>query len=466
MGKATLKFRNRWILTFAVPALLFAALAIFAVLGAHSCASRPEGAPRPATAAAAEAAGGRTFTAVLFPYIPDSGHDGFASLIATLESWFEAANPDIDLQITMDPNMDLYDPATLATLLGSGPGSFNMVELDTLLLGDLVAQNQVQPLPFGVGNLGLLPTAVAAAQVGGTVYGVSTYLCGNYIYSWDSGISGVDTGQGLIDFLTQHPDPAATALIGNFDGSWTLPSLYVDAWADTHSNDPAQVAAAYNLPLDNPTMSIFTPVVDLCGDSGGPCLAGTYKDNTAAETLFAHDQANGFVGYSERLYFILEARGGNIALPSVISAPLGVDSHPVIFVDALVLNPACTGQCAADAETFSTFMSSLQVRNLIAFSGDVSPTTFPRYLLQALASFYTSPPGNQNLIYQQLYPFVQQAQALPNQGFPQARLQLNPALEQALTGGAATEREPLVGRRIHGVEIRHAPTRFPDLRRP
>lgn len=434
----------------------------FALLGVLSCASRPG--PTAAAAPQAQALGERTFTAVLFPYIPDSGNDQFASLIATLENWFETANPEIDLVITIDPNMDLYNFNTLATLLGTGQGSVNMVEVDTILFGDLVSRQMVQALPFGVGDLGLLPNALTAAQVNSTYYGVPTYLCGNYIYSWDSGISKVNSGQGLIDFLSQHPNPKATALIGNFKGSWTLPALYVDAWADTHTNNPSQVAQSYNLPLDQATMNIFSPVVNLCGPQGGQCLAGAYRDNTLAETLFAQNQANGFVGYSERLFYILQARGGDITLPSVISAPLGVSSNPVMFVDALVLNRACTSQCATDAATFSRFMSSLQVRTLIAFSNDVSPKTFPRYLLQALASFYTSPPGSQNLIYQQLYPFVQTAQAFPNNGFPEAKDPLNAALVKVLAGGVQAVESP-VGQRVGGVEIRHAPTRFREFPR-
>jgi thiamine pyridinylase len=419
-----------------------------------SCASQPR--PELATPAQRAAATERTFTAVLFPYIPDSGRDGFATLIATLETWFEADNPEIDLQITIDPSMDLYDSATLATLLGTGQGSFDMVEVDTLLLGDLVSRSEVQPLPFPIDGFGLLPTAVVAATVGSTVYAVPTYLCGNYIYSWDEGIRGVHGGQALVDFLTGNPNPGATALVGNFAGSWTLPSLYVDAWADTHTNEASQVATSYDLPLDPATMSDFQPVVDLCGTDGGPCLDGTYKDNTLPETAFAHDEANGFIGFSERLYYILEERGGNVALPSVISAPIGADSNPVMFVDGLVLNRVCTGQCAADAASFSGFMSSLRVRTMIAFSDDVSPQTFPRYLLQALASFYTTSPGSENLVYQQLYPFVQASVAFPNQRFPEARLELNPALQEALGVGMAKAAELLLGRPGGGHEIRRA----------
>ncbi len=456
-------------LTIAVgPALTLAAISAIITL---SCTSAPESqisAPEPQTTAEIEATSlqQRAFSAVLFPYIPDSGEDNFASLISSLEGSFESANPDIDLQLTIDPNIDVYDMGTLATLLGTGAGAVNMVEVDTILMGDLVSQAMVQPLPFDISGFGLLGTAVTSATVSSTVYGVPTYLCGNYIYSWDPGISSVNTGQGLIDFLSQSPNPSATSLIGNLKGSWTLPSAYVDAWADTYTNDPSQVATSYNLPLDPTTMGTFTPVVYLCGVNGGPCLGGSYKDNTLAETQFAQNLANGIVVYSERLFYILQARGGDITLPYVISAPLGVNSNPLMFVDALVLNPACAGQCASDSQTFSAFMSSLEVRNLIAFSEDVSPMTFPRYLLQALETFYTTSTGSQNLIYQQLWPFIQLAEAFPNQGFPESRVALNTELEQDLTGGVIVAAESPVGQEVGGVEIIKALTRFPDLGNP
>ena len=469
--------RRKWLNMFAGLAL------ILVVLGALSCASAPEptatavpetALPEEAAVSATAAIEKRKFTAVLFPYIPDSGEDDFASLKSALKTRFEAANPEINLEITMDQDQDLYDFATLATLLGTGKGSADMVELDTLVLGELVSRKLLKPLPFSINNLGLLPAALAAANVNSTFYAVPTYVCGNYIYSWNKNIRLVKTGQGLIDFLTQDPSSPAQALVGNFKGSWTLSSLYVDAWADTHTNDPDNVKESYGAdipdneiwehPLDEETMNVFAQMGGLCGDSGGPCLDGDYRGNNLAETLFAQHQANGFLGYSERLFFILKARGGDSTLPYVISAPLGKNSNPVMFVDALVPNPSCTGQCAMDAESFSRFMSSLEVRNLIAFSEDVSSNRNPRYLLQALASFYTSAPGNQNPIYRQLAPFVMESQAMPNQRFAQGRMRLWPNLVIRLGGQPGIRRftaESPVGQMVGGVEIREALTRFP-----
>jgi thiamine pyridinylase len=63
---------------------------------------------------------------------------------------------------------------------------------------------------------------------------------------------------------------------------------------------------------------------------------------------------------TERLFFIRKANPG-LPLPQVISVPLGAGTHPVVFVDALVLNAHCTGDCLGDAQTFSEFMSTPEV---------------------------------------------------------------------------------------------------------
>ena len=407
--------------------------AVLLSVGLLSCAGSTQ-----APTTSRRAADTRTFSAALFPYIPDSGGDGYAALTARLEELFEKRHPGVDLRLSMDASVDFYDQGTLEGLLGSGTGAFDMVEVDTLLLGDLVRDGLIRALPFDVSAFGALDLALQASTVDSVPYGVPTYLCGNFIYSWDGDVRLVGSGEELIEWLHKKTAPDSTALVGNFKGSWTLPGFYVDDWADTHSNEPAEVATAFELPLDADTMRTFSPVVDLCGVDGGPCLDGTYKDNTQAESLFADKKAHAFVGYSERLFYILQARAKpGEPKPFVISAPLGGDSRPLFFVDALVLNPSCDGTCAEDAEAFSRFMSSLEVRNLIAFSLDVEARTYPRYLLQALASFYYSSPAREDVVYRQLRLFLDDAEAFPNQGFPAARGALNTALGEALAEDGA-----------------------------
>jgi len=105
----------------------------------------------------------RSLTAVLFPYIPNAANDSFKALIAELTRRFEKQFPAVQLHVTIDPSLDVYDRSTLQQLLGAGPGAANIVELDTLFFGDLVSAGLIQPLSLR--DADVLPTAWRAATV-------------------------------------------------------------------------------------------------------------------------------------------------------------------------------------------------------------------------------------------------------------------------------------------------------------
>jgi hypothetical protein len=113
-----------------------------------------------------------------------------------------------------------------------------------------------------------------------------------------------------------------------------------------------------------------------------------------------------------------------------------------MFVDALVVNPHCTGSCLANAMQFIGFMSELGTRNLIAFSQDSPQPTFPRYLLQARADFYQDALARNNPFYPSFWQIVRSAVAFPNQGFTADYLKLGPAVLEALGGMSAARQRP------------------------
>ncbi|RKG90879.1 extracellular solute-binding protein [Corallococcus sp. CA049B] len=373
----------------------------------------------------------RPLKAVLFPYIPDSAGDSFASLEQRLESDFEAAHPDIDLDVVFDANLDVYDldeGGTLNQLLGTGAGAAQVVEVDTLILGSLAEKKWIQPVALDAGVMH--SAAEEAVRIGGESYGVPTYLCTYVVYSRTPNIRSATDSASLARILREAA-PGKRPLAANFDGSWTLPSSYIDAWADTHPGDA--LASAISLPLDAPTLNAFADVVDSCSLEAGvnPCLDGSYADNTVAEVAFAQEQANGFMGYTERLFYILQSQP-SMPLPEVISVPLGAGSAPAVFVDALVLNANCTGTCAEDARAFTSFMQDPGTRSLIAFSADAPQGTRPRYLLQANRAFYQQEPARSDPMYQQYEDILSGARPYPNQRFPENRKALQAALREAL----------------------------------
>lgn len=97
------------------------------------------------------------FRVALFPYLPDTLGDKFLSLLARVEREFEAQNQSIDLVLRpLDPNDDFYDSATLSKWLTADPagGGYAMVEVDTVVLGELIDANLLTPwvTPPGVNN--------------------------------------------------------------------------------------------------------------------------------------------------------------------------------------------------------------------------------------------------------------------------------------------------------------------------
>ena len=386
----------------------------------------------------------RPFRAVLYPSIPDAGGDSFAMLRHILERGFEARHPDVDLDLKIDPKIDLYDWTVLEGLFGDS-ASADMVELDTQLLGDVVEAGLVRP--FDARAEDTLPLARRAVTVDGIVYGLPTYLCTQVVFARDAGIESVTSSADAVRFLAGL-DRHATPLVGNFAGSWTLPGLYVGAWSGTHLEGEAPCcdfsppAEAYSLPLDPAVVAGLEPLIRACEKNGqNPCLAGAYKEGAKAEAAFATGQANGFAGYTERLFEILGAASFN-DLPRLAALPLGRSTRPLVFVDALVVRRSCEGACLADARAFARFMHSLDVRNLIAFSADTEGA-LPRYLLQANTSFYTSEPAVHDPIYAAVWKrILPVARHFPNRGFRKARRQLEAALLQALAPQPVTSRTP------------------------
>lgn len=371
----------------------------------------------------------RVLRVSLYPWIPDAGKDRFAGLGTALTQRFQAAHPDIAVQISFGPAGDYNtDPnGALSRVYGTGPGAADVAEVDTILLGQLVANGWVQPV--GVVDADVLPNALAAATVNGTVYGVPTYTCTNVIYADVPSFPNVTDATSLIGFL-RGIDPTLPPLVSYYGDGWTLPLSYVDGWGDSHGT--AQLASSYSTALDPTTMSQLGNLIGACKSNGSnPCMDGTYKTGKDAQAAFASGKANAYLGYTENLFYILDGHPGR-PMPGILSAPMGTGSHPTMFVDAITFNQACTGQCLADAQAFATFMSSVPTRNLIAFSQDVGPTATPRYLIQANGRFYSSQPAASDPAYGAYYPIVQASVAYPNQGFVPVRQAMDTALRAAL----------------------------------
>ncbi|KAL5516627.1 hypothetical protein EMCRGX_G002011 [Ephydatia muelleri] len=117
---------------------------------------------------------------LIYPYIPDLNKDGLKSLRNYIKKRAEEMNSDITVQVDGDPNLfDLYKLDNLRTYLGSGARAYDVVEVDTILLGELVTSNLIQPDPnpvVPVNDISFLRSAVDAVRYNGHQYGIPTLI--------------------------------------------------------------------------------------------------------------------------------------------------------------------------------------------------------------------------------------------------------------------------------------------------
>ena len=376
------------------------------------------------TATSADEISGRaTLKVALFPWIPDAANDGFASLRKRIEAEFEKRNPDIDLVLRLRKGDEgYYNPARIAGWLASE--TYDIVEIDTIILGDLIGSETIEPWDQQDNE-----SYFRAAVQGGTIkgddgrtvwWGIPHILCGFFLISSSQGIDDAKT----IELLKSEILATGKPLVGNFDSSWDLPSLYLDARID-NGTAYDQLEKAVEPPLQNRTVAAVKTLSNLCAlsDDDNPCLDGTYSENSDTPVAqFVEGKAAAFWGYSERLHLTterLERKARSTASLRVNSLPLGSRAEPLLFVDAFVKRNGCSrdNQCRDAASAFVDFMNSDWALSEVLLSKDAEAlglNPIPRYLLPAAKSAFEIREIDKDPLYKELKPFVQSGYAIPN----------------------------------------------------
>lgn len=339
----------------------------------------------------------RTLRSALFPYIPTPGGN-FDPLVKMIATGFQALHPDIALEIVISQDVDPYDYASFPTIFGAG--GFDTVEVDTSLLSSLVGGRYIVAMP-AVGEPPL-PFAARAVQAPmGMVYGIPTWICRDFFYSYDRGATGVTSLPLLLTYLDSRPlfKPSIAAI---FNGRWTLLSLYLNGVVSTYGYSPQSINYALTQPVDSKVIDGLAEIAHRCtmpGTTAIPCIDNTYKNapDGSMERAFASGSVSTDVGYSERSFFMLQTQPSMV--PYLVQMPYGPTPVPMMFVDALVRSAArCANDpCATDANAFALYMSRASVRSAISFTDDV-PESPARHLLPANASFYLMPRVRTNQI--------------------------------------------------------------------
>lgn len=366
--------------------------------------------------------GKATLSVALFPWIPDSADDEFASLRQRLEDEFERQNPEVDLVLRLqkwDPSY--YNPPKLAGWLAGE--QYDLVEIDAVILGDLISAEVIEPWSTQEADR-FFPAAVQASTTiddeGNTTWwGVPHLLCGYFIVSTSPEIDGAPSISALAEVVKSMRKP----LVGNFDSSWDLPSLYLDARVDL-GLDPADTKDAVRPPVDDATSAALSSFASLC-DAGAtnPCVDGTYSDDWDAPVReFVEGRAAGFWGYSERLHLtVRELRESHSPTDNLLvtTIPLGMRKVPLLFADIFVRRAGCSEDrtCSELSTAFTEFMNSEWAMVEVLLSRDataVGVESVPRYLLPATKSAFEIDGIQADRLFGELEPFAESGFALPN----------------------------------------------------
>jgi thiamine pyridinylase len=379
----------------------------------------------PSAASSVDSAGkpGRTKLSVaLVPWIPDAAGDDFASLRRMLEEGFESQHAAIDLELRLIKSDDSYhNPTRLAGWLASG--RYDLVEIDSVLLGDLIDADVLEPWPS-------VPERdyLAAARSGSTEidrsgkpvwWGVPHLTCGFFLVTRSEKLHAASNIVGLVKAARESGKP----LLGSFTSSWDLPALYLDARVDNGldaTNLPA-LSNAVNPPLHADSAAALEQLAELCrrGDKN-PCVDGTYDEarEDPAEEL-VKGSAIGYWGYSERLHrtvTLMKAEGAPVEGLRVSTIPLGTSATPLLFTDAFVRRKGCSGDavCNAAAAAWAEFITRDDVVRDLLISKDAGPNAVPRYLLPATSSAFKAEPIAKDAIYAELRPLAQSGRSFPS----------------------------------------------------
>lgn len=370
-----------------------------------------------------------TLKVALFPYIPDSGGDQYKGLLQYITNEFQKLYPDILLQLrSIDTNDDFYDLDLLTKWLMSDGSGYDIVEVDTVLLGDLVNSGLVFPqfIDTTIRN-DWHDAANMAVRVNNAVYAFPHLMCSYFLFTRDDQVAGTTTIDELSKVLGNIPTENYR-LVGNLDSSWNLPALWINSYQD--SDTSLSDVTAYALHAYSFTNSSFENILklaNLCNRTRNEnhCLDGTFRKNVDMPwILFVQNRTTTMFGYSERLYFLL--RNGSLEdyrNIKMIPLPLGnVHNHALFFTDAFVFRRNMSIEVMNASRLFAEFMGTPHMQAVFVGSGD-KPDNIPRYLLPISKSAYDDPLLLNDRFYQQNFrpltgfPF-------PTVGFRNTRKQL------------------------------------------
>jgi hypothetical protein len=391
----------------------------------------------------------------IYPWIPDLGNDKLKSLKDMIKLDFQSKHPHITVTISSDWNP--YSLEDFTKNLSHDSDSFDILEVDTILLGEIVEMGNVQEFDPAVDGLhdDALRVGMDAVTYKGSCYGVPTLNCGNFLLELISGqeksdsevLSSLETGNhslgDLQDIVRRYHDlfKGTSSMVGNFRGKWTLPLMYVDAYVDEHG--ASSVTEAVDAPIEAQTkvldnMKLFMKF-DESTDGTNDGESGKYESAAARDESIMKSDHIMLYGYSEYLSQVMSDKmqqGKHIHASCIVSPPLGKENQLLAFTDAAIVNKShYSGRKAAAILAFLKFYTSLDFRNKYAEGKDLKCPHPPRYVMIAREDFYTTGFGAKNKNYKELRKAFDHAVAAPNHGLADKHKKMDETLVQMLKLG-------------------------------
>jgi len=134
---------------------------------------------------------------------------------------------------------------------------------------------------------------------------------------------------------------------------------------------------------------------------------------------FVKGDYRGFVGYSERLSFILKEKRD--ATYFIAPMPFGATTNTLLYSDVLVIRKGVNSEVRKAAHRFIQYINDAATFEWIMMADDVPGKPVPRYLLSAIQSVYQNPRIESDRYYRQLYSKIKLSKAMPNSGLPLLR---------------------------------------------
>lgn len=254
-------------------------------------------------------ASGDTLRVALFGFVPARDH-----ALALLTERFEKSHPGIVLVARYwDPYVDKPEDNGVEQLR-----QFDLAEIDHCRFDEIVAD------PGRFGGLDSLPETLRArpADVAGPARAVANsplrffaaphWVCGNFLLSWvaDASLGPTVSFAGVLRSLS--PD-RGEPLLGDLFGSTTLGEHYADAFLDWHGDEAAihHLHALASPARGAPDSTALTQVLALSRKVPRYFRAQLALFHDRPEEYawtFASAPRGAFIGYSEHVFYIEEAR--------------------------------------------------------------------------------------------------------------------------------------------------------------